>query len=156
MQEALDQCIEFRRQEGLALEKDFRERVNDLLNLLNSIEPFESKRIEKIQTRLKEKFNEIKNDYKIDQDRFEQEVIYYIEKMDITEEKVRLRNHLEYFLEMLEQKEVVGKKLNFITQEVGREINTIGSKANDVAIQKIIVQMKDELEKIKEQMLNVL
>ncbi len=156
MEEALSQCVEFRKQEGAAIAKDFKSRINLLSENINSIDPLEDKRIETIKDRLKERLNEIKNDFEIDQNRFDQEVVYYLEKMDITEEKVRLKNHIDYFLEMLETGEVVGKKLNFILQEMVREINTMGSKANDSEIQKIVVQMKDEVEKIREQVMNVL
>lgn len=156
MEDALNKCLEFRRQEGAAIERDFKSRIDGLADLLNSIDSFENKRIETIKARLSEKLNEIRNDFEVDQNRFEQEVVYYLEKMDITEEKVRLKNHMDYFLEMLEQEEAVGKKLNFIMQEMIREINTIGSKANDSDIQKIVVQMKDEVEKIREQLMNVL
>ena len=156
MQEALNKCLEFRRQEGAAIEKDFKSRINVLIDLLNSVDSFENRRIETLKERLNERLNEIKNDMDIDRGRFEQEVVYYLEKMDITEEKVRLKNHMDYFLEMLETNESGGKKLNFIIQEMVREINTIGSKANDSDIQKIVVQMKDEVEKIREQVMNVL
>ena len=156
MNEALNQCIEFRKQEGAAIAKDFNSRINFLSEHIDSIDPLESRRIETIKDRLRERLNEIKNDFEIDQNRFDQEVVYYLEKMDITEEKVRLKNHIDYFLEMLESGEFVGKKLNFILQEMVREINTMGSKANDSEIQKIVVQMKDEVEKIREQVMNVL
>jgi uncharacterized protein (TIGR00255 family) len=156
MDEALNQCVEFRKQEGAAIAKDFKSRINFLSEHIKSIAPLESRRIETIKDRLKERLNEIKNDIEIDQNRFDQEVVYYLEKMDITEEKVRLKNHIDYFLEMLESGEFVGKKLNFILQEMVREINTMGSKANDSEIQKIVVQMKDEVEKIREQVMNVL
>lgn len=156
MEEALNNCLEFRNQEGAAIERDFKSRVDGLRNLLNSIDPHESKRIESVKDRLNERLNEIKNDIEVDQERFNQEVVYYLEKMDITEEKVRLKNHIDYFFEMLGGEEAVGKKLNFIIQEMIREINTIGSKANDPDIQRIVVQMKDEVEKIREQVMNVL
>ena len=148
--------MEFRKQEGTAIEKDFKSRIDGLIELLNSIDPYENKRIETIKGKLSERLNEIKNDFGIDQDRFNQEIVYYLEKMDITEEKVRLKNHIDYFFEMLDSEEAVGKKLNFIIQEMIREINTIGSKANDSGIQKIVVQMEDEVEKIREQVMNVL
>jgi len=156
MEEALNNCLEFRNQEGAAIERDFKSRIDGLRNLLNSIDPYESQRIESIKNRLNERLNEIKNDFEVDQERFNQEVVYYLEKMDITEEKVRLKNHIDYFFEMLGDEEAVGKKLNFIIQEMIREINTIGSKANDSDIQRIVVQMKDEVEKIREQVMNVL
>ncbi|MGM0530386.1 MAG: YicC/YloC family endoribonuclease [Bacteroidota bacterium] len=156
MEDALNKCLEFRRQEGAAIERDFKSRINGLTDLLNSIDSFENKRIETVKGRLSERLNEIKDDFDIDQGRFEQEVVYYLEKIDITEEKVRLKNHMDYFLEILENNQSVGKKLNFIIQEMVREINTIGSKANDSDIQKVVVQMKDEVEKIREQVMNVL
>ena len=156
MEEALNNCLKFRNQEGEAIERDFKSRIDGLRNLLNSIDPHESQRIESIKDRLNERLNEIKNDIEVGQERFNQEVVYYLEKMDITEEKVRLKNHIDYFFEILGSEEAVGKKLNFIIQEMIREINTIGSKANESDIQKIVVQMKDEVEKIREQVMNVL
>ncbi|WP_159518214.1 YicC/YloC family endoribonuclease [Sunxiuqinia indica] len=151
--EAVDQ---FRCQEGIALEKDIRSNVNEILDLLKQVEPFEKQRLENIKTRITDGLNEIALNGNVDKNRFEQELIYYMEKLDINEEKVRLANHCEYFLETMESSEVVGKKLGFIAQEIGREINTLGSKANESNIQRIVVQMKDSLERIKEQMLNVL
>lgn len=156
MEEALDECIEFRKQEGAAIEKDFKSRIKGLTDFANSVDSYENKRIETIKDRLKERLNEIKGDFEVDQNRFDQEVLYYLEKMDITEEKVRLNNHTNYFFEILDCEEPVGKKLNFIIQEILREINTIGSKANNSDIQKIVVQMKNEVEKIREQLMNVL
>jgi uncharacterized protein (TIGR00255 family) len=156
LQEAINECIDFRKQEGRAIEENFRERVKVLTDLHGQIDHYENNRIEKIKERLNDRLNEIKNDYEIDQNRFEQELVYYLEKMDITEEKVRLKNHIDYFVELLQKDESMGKKLNFIVQEMIREINTIGSKANDSDIQKIVVQMKDEVEKIREQVMNVL
>ena len=154
--EAISSLDEFRLQEGSALKKDLKLRVDNIESNLILIEPFEAERIkavrEKIETNLKE-YSELD---KIDSNRFEQELIYYLEKLDITEEKVRLRNHCSYFSEVIDSTEAVGKKLGFIGQEMGREINTIGSKANHHDIQKLVVGMKDELEKIKEQVLNVL
>lgn len=140
--------------EGKVLEKDFNLRINIINKLLNTIKKIDPERISKTKQKIRESFKEI--DLTIDANRFEQELIYYIEKYDITEEKVRLKNHLSYFIEVMEEEFHNGKKLGFISQEIGREINTIGSKANHAELQKIIVQMKDELEKIKEQLLNVL
>ncbi|MGM0496449.1 MAG: YicC/YloC family endoribonuclease [Bacteroidota bacterium] len=156
LQNAIDDLNSFRKQEGEAMEKDFEERIGIMSKYLKDLEPFEQRRIDKVRERLHEKFTELKGEYDIDENRFEQEVVYYLEKFDITEEKVRLQNHFDYFLEMMKQPVASGKKLNFIAQEMGREINTIGSKASDMDIQKIVVQLKDELEKIKEQLMNVL
>ncbi|BDX38964.1 hypothetical protein CYCD_23190 [Tenuifilaceae bacterium CYCD] len=152
----LDQIVKFRIQEGGVLEKDIVMRVNLILSLLEKVEPFEKQRIVDIRTRLADNLNGLSKDLKLDSDRFEQEVIYYLEKLDITEEKVRLRNHCKYFIDTVNLNEPVGRKLGFIAQEMGREINTLGSKANNADIQKIVVMMKDELEKIKEQSLNIL
>lgn len=156
IQQVIEAVNEFRIQEGSALEKDIRSNINAIQQLLNQIEPFESKRIENIKTRIEDNLREISTNNNIDKNRFEQEMIYYLEKLDINEEKVRLSNHCQYFLETLDNKNDVGKKLGFIAQEIGREINTIGSKANESNIQRIVVQMKDSLERIKEQSLNVL
>ena len=153
---ALSELNGFRLQEGEVLRKDIVERINNIRSLQESVEPFEKERIEKVRERILDQLNELKDKVTIDQNRFEQEMIFYLEKLDITEEKVRLTNHLDYFLETIEKEELVGKKLGFITQEIGREINTMGSKANHSEIQKLVIQMKDELEKIKEQNLNVL
>lgn len=151
---------EFREHEGSILDRDIRSRVDLILSLLASIEPFELKRTMFIREKLRREFkNMIEGDKSsdiIDENRFEQELIFYLERLDITEERVRLKKHCDYFLETLSEQTSQGKKLGFITQEIGREINTIGSKANDADIQKIVVQMKDELEKIKEQLLNIL
>ncbi len=154
--EAIHELISFRKQEGKALQKDIHHHVNQIRKLLDNIGPYEKERIGKIKTRINHNLSEFLATESIDQNRFEQEMIYYLEKFDITEEKVRLRNHCDYFLQTLKLKIPAGKKLGFIAQEMGREINTIGSKANDSDIQKLVVQMKDELEKIKEQLLNVL
>jgi uncharacterized protein (TIGR00255 family) len=154
--EAINELILFRKQEGKALQKDILRCVNQIKKFLVKIESFEKERIVKIKKRIKQNLNEFFTAENIDQNRFEQEMIYYLEKFDITEEKVRLRNHCHYFIQTLELKMPVGKKLGFIAQEMGREINTIGSKANDYNMQKLVVHMKDELEKIKEQLLNVL
>ncbi|WP_163708060.1 YicC/YloC family endoribonuclease [Mangrovibacterium lignilyticum] len=147
---------EFRVQEGKALDKDIRSNITDIQQLLTQIETFETQRIENVKTRILDGLNEIALNGNMDKNRFEQELIYYLEKLDINEEKVRLTNHCTYFLETLESPKDVGKKLGFIAQEIGREINTIGSKANESNIQRIVVQMKDALERIKEQLLNVL
>lgn len=152
---ALDNLIQFRKDEGKKLEKDFIKRINILSQLLNDIDPLAKNRIEKIKKNLKNKLSSLE-EKNIDLNRFEQELIYYLEKQDITEEQVRLNTHLNYFLEIMNANSPNGKKLGFITQEIGREINTIGSKSSDAEMQKIVVQMKDELEKIKEQLLNIL
>lgn len=154
--EALSELNNFRIQEGKVLEKDFIKRIGRIETFLEQIKPFESERIDKIRERINQNLIENIDKAEIDENRFEQEIILYLEKFDITEEKVRLRNHCSYFLETMNKEELAGKKLGFISQEIGREINTIGSKANHVEIQKIVVQMKDELEKIKEQLLNIL
>ena len=144
----------YRTDEGTQLKKDFILRINLIEDHLNAIKKIDPERNQKIELKLKEALADLK--IEIDNNRFEQELIFYIEKFDITEEKVRLKNHLNYFKKIMKSKEPVGKKLGFIAQEIGREINTIGSKANHSELQKIVVQMKDELEKIKEQLLNVL
>jgi len=153
--EALNQLDNFRIQEGEFLKKDIEQRIKIINQYKEEITPFEINRTEKIRTKLNESLNSL-SDQEIDKNRFEQELIYYLEKLDITEEKVRLTNHCNYFTEMINEPESNGKKLGFISQEIGREINTIGSKANDSDIQKFVILMKDELEKIKEQMLNIL
>ena len=154
--EALDKLIEFRTQEGAALQKKFTEKIDNISALLKSIEPFEKSRVPKIKDKIIDGLKQIPEvDY--DKNRLEQELIYYIEKLDISEEKQRLSNHLKYFREtMNESGHGVGKKLGFISQEMGREINTTGSKSNQAEMQNIVVKMKDELEQIKEQVLNVL
>lgn len=152
--EALDQITEFRAQEGKALETDFQARIQTIKDLLGQVKAIDPERSEAIRTRLENAVSELKES--VDENRFEQELIYYLEKFDITEEKVRLENHLKYFAESLNSEDSNGKKLGFICQEIGREINTIGSKANYAPMQQLVVQMKDELEKIKEQVLNVL
>lgn len=154
--EALTALVQFRKQEGAILERDLLSRVNLILEYLKQVEPFEKQRIQDVRKRISESLKQIDADIKIDDNRFEQEVIYYLEKLDITEEKVRLKQHCSYFAETVNQPESVGRKLGFIAQEMGREINTLGSKANNADIQKIVVMMKDELEKIKEQSLNIL
>lgn len=153
---AIDELNNFRIQEGEFLQKDIETRIHIIEKCKEEITPFEKARTEKIRTKLLESLNSLNSDQEIDKNRFEQELIYYLEKLDITEEKVRLTNHCNYFIEMIQDGESNGKKLGFIAQEIGREINTIGSKANDSDIQKFVVLMKDELEKIKEQMLNIL
>ena len=153
--EALGALVEFRRQEGAALQRKFNEKLDNIERLLKSIEPYEKQRVEKIRQRITEGLKSIPEvDY--DKNRLEQELIYYIEKLDISEEKQRLTNHLRYFRETMEQTDCQGKKLGFIAQEMGREINTTGSKSNQAEMQNIVVMMKDELEQIKEQVLNAL
>jgi TIGR00255 family protein len=154
--EAIEKLIEFRKQEGAALQKKFTEKIDNITNLLKSIEPFEKNRVPKIREKIIDGLKQIPEvDY--DKNRLEQELIYYIEKLDINEEKQRLTNHLKYFHEtMKESGHGVGKKLGFIAQEMGREINTTGSKSNQAEMQNIVVKMKDELEQIKEQVLNAL
>ncbi len=152
----LDELDGFRIQEGKSLEEDLQGRTELILEKLKAVEPFEKERIDKLKERIYSNLEEMRSREEVDQNRFEQELIYYMEKLDISEEKVRLLNHCEYFLEMLEKGSPNGKKLGFISQEMGREINTLGSKANHVEIQKLVVGMKDDLEKIKEQVLNVL
>ena len=152
---AVDALDNFRTQEGQNLKGDFVKRTNLILDYLSRVEPFEKQRVEQIKESIASRFEELKG-LDVDRNRFEQELIYYIEKLDITEEKIRLKNHCNYFIETIDAQEAPGKKLGFIAQEMGREINTLGSKANDSDIQKIVVMMKDELEKIKEQVLNIL
>ena len=152
--EAINQFNAFRIQEGEALKQDLTARVDAITQKLDAIEPYEKERIETVRNRLKEAFSELQS--QPDPDRFQQELIFYIEKLDVNEEKVRLRNHLKYFISTMNDEDNVGRKLGFIGQEMGREINTLGSKANHAAIQKLVVEMKDELEKIKEQVLNIL
>ena len=151
---ALEHLDSHRLDEGKTLEIEFLKRLEALSNLLTEAEKIDPERTQKVSEKLKDNLNELK--VEIDQNRFEQELIYYLEKYDITEEKVRLKTHIDYFKETLDASVSSGKKLAFIAQEMGREINTIGSKANHAALQKVVVQMKDELEKIKEQLLNVL
>lgn len=152
--EALNNIHNFRVTEGVALEKEFLVRISNILSLMNETVALDGERIQNVKDRLHNAIEELK--LNVDENRFEQELIYYLEKMDITEEKVRLENHLNYFIETLAGTEANGRKLGFITQEMGREINTMGSKSNHAKMQKLVVQMKDELEKIKEQVLNVL
>ena len=153
--QAIQNLVEFRIQEGAALEKKFREKISNIAKLLTSVDPYEKERVEKIKERITDALEKtISVDY--DKNRLEQELIYYIEKLDINEEKQRLSNHLKYFINTMEDGSGQGKKLGFIAQEMGREINTLGSKSNHAEMQKIVVQMKDELEQIKEQVLNVM
>ncbi|WP_044400808.1 YicC/YloC family endoribonuclease [Lacinutrix sp. Hel_I_90] len=151
---AIKAINEYRLNEGQVLEQDFKNRVESISDLLEQVITMDPERIEGVRERLKKGVEELREKY--DENRFEQELVYYIEKFDITEEKVRLKNHLDYFIETLNSKDSNGKKLGFIGQEMGREINTIGSKSNYAPMQQLVVQMKDELEKIKEQLLNVL
>ena len=152
--EAITKIVNYRKDEGAILKADFTNRISTLRDLLNQVIQMDPDRIDGVRARLEKGISEIKE--KVDENRFEQELLYYIEKFDITEEKVRLDNHLDYFIKALNSNDSNGKKLGFITQEIGREINTIGSKSNYAPMQKLVVQMKDELEKIKEQLLNVL
>lgn len=153
--EAIDALIGFRNQEGAALERKFTEKIDNIAALLKSIEPYEKARVERIKARIVEGLKTIP-DVEYDKNRLEQELIYYIEKLDISEEKQRLANHLAYFRETMKENGGQGKKLGFIAQEMGREINTTGSKSNNAEMQNIVVKMKDELEQIKEQVLNAL
>ena len=152
---AIEALVDFRRQEGAALEKKFAEKIDNIERLLAEIEPYEKSRVEKIRQRIVEGLQQIPG-VEYDKNRLEQELIYYIEKLDISEEKQRLTNHLKYFRETMKNGHGQGKKLGFIAQEMGREINTTGSKSNQAEMQNIVVQMKDELEQIKEQVLNAL
>ena len=154
IENAIESLIKYRKDEGLALEKDFIMRIHKIEDLLSSINKIDPKRINHIRSKINLEIEKLNIGH--DNNRFEQELIYYIEKIDITEEQVRLKNHLEYFLSSIKNSTSNGKKLAFIGQEIGREINTIGSKANNSEMQKLVIQMKDELEKIKEQLLNVL
>ena len=153
--DALKSLVDFRKQEGAALQKKFTEKIDNIAQLLADIEPYEKGRVEKIKTRIEGGLKQIP-DVEYDKNRLEQELIYYIEKLDISEEKQRLANHLKYFRETMDEPAGQGKKLGFIAQEMGREINTTGSKSNQAEMQNIVVKMKDELEQIKEQVLNAL
>lgn len=153
---AIENLKTFRVQEGRSLEKVFRERIAHIAELLEQIAPYELERVEKIKTRLHENLQSLSEKIDVDQNRLEQELIFYIEKLDVNEEKVRLNQHLKYFIETMEKEHAPGKKLGFIAQEIGREINTLGSKSNHSEMQKIVVLMKDDLEQIKEQVLNIL
>ncbi|UGU17602.1 YicC family protein [Sinomicrobium kalidii] len=154
LEEAITEIKTFRLEEGRALEKDFLLRIRNISALLEQVKELDPERMTQVRERLEKAVADMREN--VDKNRFEQELIYYLEKYDITEEKVRLANHLDYFLSSLQSEESNGRKLGFICQEIGREINTIGSKANFAPMQKLVVQMKDELEKIKEQVLNVL
>jgi uncharacterized protein (TIGR00255 family) len=154
IKEGLDNIQNFRKDEGASLEKEFQLRIQNIRQFMNDALALDPERVQAIKDRLQTAITELK--VNVDENRFEQELIYYLEKLDITEEKVRLTNHLDYFLETIKGTEANGRKLGFITQEMGREINTMGSKSNHAQMQKLVVQMKDELEKIKEQVLNVL
>lgn len=154
LENALKEINVFRSEEGIVLEKDFIERISSIKGLLKSVVQMDPDRLSTIRERLEKAVADLKTE--LDANRFEQELIYYLEKYDITEEKVRLDNHLDYFIDTMKSADSNGKKLGFISQEIGREINTIGSKANYAPMQQLVVQMKDELEKVKEQMLNVL
>lgn len=156
IESALNQLIDFRKQEGISLQKDLELRISNILTFLGEVEPFEYNRINRIKERIGKNLSEQFRAGEVDTNRFEQEMIFYLEKLDISEEKTRLENHCNYFLETMQTEPEAGKKLTFISQEMGREINTLGSKANDSDIQHIVVKMKDELEKIKEQLLNIL
>ena len=155
LEDAINKFCEFRIQEGTMLCRIFEQKISNISELLAQVEPYEKERLEKIKMRITDNLQKIP-DVQVDSNRLEQEMIYYIEKLDINEEKVRLDNHLKYFIETLNSRHGQGKKLGFITQEMGREINTLGSKSNHAEMQQIVVQMKDELEQIKEQILNVL
>ncbi|MBO7428966.1 MAG: YicC family protein [Paludibacteraceae bacterium] len=153
--EALDSLVEFRTKEGASLRRVFEEKIANIRRLLKEIDPYEKERIEKVKERILDNLSSLQ-DVNYDKNRFEQELIYYIEKLDVNEEKNRLAQHLKYFEETMDAEGNCGKKLGFIAQEIGREINTLGSKSNHSEMQKIVVKMKDELEQIKEQVLNVL
>lgn len=155
IEESLNNLDEFRIQEGKALETDILSQIENIMSLQEQVGPFEGERIERVKTKLVDALKDIQNNVQNDQNRFEQELIFYLERLDINEEKVRLGNHCKYFLETLND-ENPGKKLGFISQEIGREINTMGSKANHAEIQKLVIHMKDSLERIKEQALNIL
>ncbi len=154
--ETIEKVNAFRSQEGELLFTDFCQRIDKIKELLCAVEPYEKARIPHIKERIQSNINSLLDEINKDNSRLEQEMIYYLEKLDITEEKVRLLKHCDYFLEVIENEDSAGKKLAFVCQEIGREINTLGSKANDADIQKIVVLMKDELEKIKEQLFNIL
>lgn len=156
IRQAISDIDKFRVQEGDALKTDISNSIALIQSLLAQIEPFEGQRIEALRTRLTENLDKLSLNGNVDKNRFEQELIFYLEKLDINEEKVRLANHCDYFIETIAEPVPTGKKLAFISQEIGREINTIGSKANNTEIQRIVVQMKDYLERVKEQLLNVL
>ncbi|MCQ2057082.1 MAG: YicC family protein [Bacteroidaceae bacterium] len=154
--QAIAALVDYRKTEGAALEAKFREKIGNISELLPQVEPFEKDRVAKIKERMRQSLDDAVGARNVDQNRFEQEMIFYIEKLDISEEKQRLTNHLNYFLETLDDGHGQGKKLGFIAQEMGREINTLGSKSNQAEMQNIVVRMKDELEQIKEQVLNAM
>lgn len=154
LQEAIDALIDFRATEGGRLAEDLELRLSNIESAQAQIEPLEEERRQRVKDKLQRSLEQLKTE--IDQDRFEQELIYYLEKYDVTEEKVRLSTHIRYFRELMSEGNMVGKKLGFVSQEIGREINTLGSKANHAEMQRLVVDMKDELEKIKEQSLNIL
>jgi uncharacterized protein (TIGR00255 family) len=159
IQKAIDEAVQgvvnFRQQEGAMLDRVLREKIRNIRNLLDAVDPFEAERVEKVKSRLIDSLTSLEG-VEYDKNRFEQELIYYIEKLDVNEEKTRLAHHLDYFEETMNDRQSQGKKLGFIAQEIGREINTLGSKSNQSEMQRIVVRMKDELEQIKEQVLNVL
>jgi len=155
LDKSLRELDSFRIEEGKSIEKDLRERIRNIESSLKEISQFEEQRISNIKERIRSSLMQLENE-NTDENRFEQEILYYIEKLHLNEEKVRLKKHCDYFIETIEKEDINGKKLGFISQEIGREINTLGSKAGDAGIQRIVVMMKDELEKIKEQVLNVL
>lgn len=156
IKEAAINCQAFRQQEGQTIANNLENYINNISQSLEKVLLQDPKRVEKIKLRIRTNLMETVGKDQVDENRFEQELIYYIEKIDITEEKLRLQTHLDYFMEVLKKEEAPGKKLGFVSQEIGREINTIGSKANDAEIQKNVVEMKEELEKIKEQLLNIM
>jgi uncharacterized protein (TIGR00255 family) len=155
VEKAAEQLMEFRKSEGTRLEKDILSRIENIERLASQVKPHLKKRLDAIRDRIEKNIQEFLSGNGTDKNRMEQEIVYYLEKLDITEEQVRLQGHCKYFIETANTKGAPGKKLGFICQEIGREINTMGAKANHVPIQKIVVQMKDELEKIKEQLLNI-
>lgn len=155
IEEAIAGLDKFREQEGVALENDIIGQINTIIELKEQVTPYEEERINKVKSKLTDALKDIQNNVQNDQNRFEQELIFYLERLDINEEKVRLENHCQYFIETMKEP-AAGKKIGFIAQEIGREINTMGSKANHTEIQKLVIQMKDALEKIKEQSLNIL
>ncbi len=156
IENAIDQCIEHRQVEGSVTQKDIEEKIREITQLLENISKHEEERIESIKKRIKENLNAFIAENEQDKNRYEQEIIYYLEKLDINEEKSRLKKHCDFFIETMDKDENSGKKLSFIAQEIGREINTLGSKANHAEMQKMVILMKDELEKIKEQLYNIL
>ena len=156
IQKSINRCCEYRKEEGRILEKDVLAKIDSILSLLGRVPQYEAERISVIKEKIRQALNELNLNDSNSENRYEQEIIYYLEKLDINEEKVRLRKHCEYFIETVKSEDAAGRKLGFIAQEMGREINTLGSKAHHAEMQKIVVMMKDELEKIKEQSLNIL